>query len=127
MVARIAGRKVSDRDLHFRSMITQIISVIFSNAIMLCVVTVWVFVIPCFAHAGAAVGIPQHHGTTTRPVHAGQRIFSRSGSRWTNAAGKKLLNYTQGTNNNTPTKQNLRSNLVEKKRVKFGMKYWPSS
>lgn len=28
-----------------------------------------------FAHAGAAVGIPQHHGTTTRPVHAGQRIF----------------------------------------------------
>ena len=46
MVARIAGRKVSDRDLHFRSMITQIISVIFSNAIMLCVVTVWVFVIP---------------------------------------------------------------------------------
>ena len=121
MVARIAGRKVSDRDLHFRSMITQIISVIFSNAIMLCVVTVWVFVIPA-SHTPELPWVFRSTMVQLPVLFMLVSVFFALRQPLDERSRQKLLNYTQGTNNNTPTKQNLRSNLVEKKRVKFGVK-----
>lgn len=121
MVARIAGRKVSDRDLYFRSLVTQIISVIFSNAIMLCVVTIWVFVVP----GARAPEVPALFRSTMvqLPVlFMLVSVFFALRQPLDERSRQKLLNYTRGTNNNIPTKQNLRSNLVDRKKVKFGVK-----
>lgn len=121
LVARIADRKVSDRDLHFRSILTQTIAVIFSNAIMLCVVTVWVFVIPA-THEPALE-------TTFRKILVQfpvlfmlVSIFFALRQPLDERSRQKLVNYSRGTNRNTPTKQNLRRNLVDRKRVRFGVK-----
>lgn len=121
MVARIAGRKVSDRDLYFRSMVTQIIAVIFSNAIMLCVVTVWVFVIPA-AHTPRLPALFRSTMVQLPVLFMLASIFFALRQPLDERSRQKLLNYTQGNNQNTPTQQNLRHNLVEKKRVKFGVK-----
>ena len=121
LVARLADRKVSDRDLHFMSLITQIIAVIFSNCIMLCVVTVWVFIIPVSNEPGLAplfrsilVQLPVLSMLASIFFALRQPLDERS--------RQKLLVYTSGINHNRSTKQNLRSNLVDRKRVKFGVK-----
>lgn len=121
MVARIADRKVSDRDLHFRSMITQIIAVIFSNAIMLCVVTVWVFVIPA-AKEPEIPALFRKIMVQLPVVFMLVSLFFALRQPLDERSRQKLMNYTRGTNRNNPTKQNLRSSLVDKKRVKFGVK-----
>ncbi len=106
MVARIAGRKVSDRDLHFRSMITQIISVIFSNAIMLCVVTVWVFVIPA-SHTPELPWVFRSTMVQLPVLFMLVSVFFALRQPLDERSRQKLLNYTQGTNNNTPYDRNL--------------------
>lgn len=121
MVARIADRKVSDRDLHFRSMITQIIAVIVSNAIMLCVVTTWVFIIPSAKEPEIPV-LFRRIMVQLPVVFMLASLFFALRQPLDERSRQKLVNYTQGTNRNNPTKQNLRSNLVDKKRVKFGVK-----
>lgn len=121
MVAKLADRKVSDRDLYFMSMITQIIAVIFSNCIMLCVVTAWVFIIPASHEPGLAplfkrilVQLPVLSMLASIFFALRQPLDER--------IRQKLLVYTNGTNHNRSTKQNLRSNLIDRKRVRFGVK-----
>ena len=120
LVAHIADRKISNMELRFRSMIRQIIAVVFSNAIMLFLVTIWVFVIPSARYPHPElfrvimVQLPVLFMIVSMFFALRQPLDERS--------LQKLRNYTRGTNRNFSTKQNLRSSLVEKKRVKFGVK-----
>lgn len=121
MVARIADRKVSDRDLYFRSLITQIVGVIISSALMLAVLTVWVFVIPeankpeiPVLFKSLLIQLPVLFMLVSVVFALRQPLDERS--------RQKLLNYSEGRNANKSTKQNLRKNLIDKKDVRFGVK-----
>ena len=120
LVAHIADRPVSDMELRLRSLVRQIIAVIFSNAIMLCLVTIWVLVLP-------SVRDPQPEMFRTIMVQLPVvfmvvSMFFALRQPLDERSLQKLRNYSHGTNRNNSTKQNLRSSLVEKKRVRFGVK-----
>lgn len=121
MVARIAGRKVSDRDLYFRSMITQIIAVIISNAIMLCVVTVWVFIIPA-ANGPYVPALFRRIMVQLPVVFMLVSLFFALRQPLDERIRQKLVNYSRREGSDTPVRRNLKSSLVDKKRVKFGVK-----
>lgn len=121
MVARIADRKITDRDLYFRGLLTQMIAVIISNAIMLVLITVWVFVVPNFKNAElpddlrrTMIQLPVLFMLISVIFALKQPMDKRS--------REKLENYNKGTSQNDPTKQNLKKTFVEKSRVKFGIK-----
>lgn len=121
MVARIADRRVSDRDLYFRSMITQIIAVIFSNVVMLCVLTVWTFGVPTFTNA-------ELPGAFRRVMVQLPVVFMIIGVVFAlkqpldKRRRQKLMNYASGTSQNTETKKSLNETLVQEKKVRFGVK-----
>lgn len=121
MVARIVDRKVSDKDLYFRSIITQVIAVIFSNAIMLCVVTTWVFVIPTTS-APEIPGVFRRMLIQLPVLFMLISIFFALRQPLDERSRQKLVNFSKGNNRNKTTKQNLRKTLVEKRRVRFGIK-----
>ena len=121
MVARLVGKKVSDRDLHFRNLLTQIISVIISNAIMLCIITVWTFVIPSFTDTEVPssfrrlmIQLPIIFMLVSAFYALKQPLDKRS--------LQKLINYSKGINQNEQTRANLNARLVKKNRVRFGVK-----
>ena len=121
MVARIADRKVSDRDLYFRGLLTQMIAVIISNSVMLVVLTFWTFVIPTFKNAelpgslrDMMIQLPVLFMLVAVLFALKQPLDKRS--------RQKLENYEQGASRNRTTKQNLKKTFVEKSRVRFGVK-----
>lgn len=121
MVARIAGRRVTDRELYFRSLMTQMVAVIMSYCIMLIVLTVWTFVIPNFEKAelpgelrNVMIQLPVLFMVVSIIFALRQPLDKRS--------REKLENYEKGTSHNAPTKQNLKKTFVEKSRVRFGIK-----
>lgn len=121
LVARIAGRKVSDREMYFRSMITQVIAVIVSNAVMLCVVTVWVFVIPAaheprlpFVFRTFLLELPVVFMLASVGFALRQPLDERR--------RQKLFNFLRWNNRNKSAEQNLHDNLVGRRRVRFGVK-----
>lgn len=121
LVARLADRKVSDRNLYFRSLITQIVAVMISNGVMLVVLTIWVFVIPetdkpeiSGLYKGLLIQLPVLFMIVSIFFALRQPLDDRS--------RQKLMNYSEGKNANKPTKQNLHKNLIDKKEVRFGVK-----
>lgn len=121
LVARIAGRKVSDREMYFRSMITQVIAVIISNAVMLCVVTVWVFVIPAaheprlpFVFRTFMLELPVVFMLVSMMFALRQPLDERR--------RQKLFNFLRWSNRNKSAEQSLHDNLVGRHRVRFGVK-----
>ncbi|MDL2320434.1 hypothetical protein LJC45_04805 [Alistipes sp. OttesenSCG-928-B03] len=121
MVARLAGRRISDRDLYFRNLLTQAISVILSNAIMLCIVTIWTFWIPTFTDTQlpgsfreVMIQLPVVFMAVSLVFALKQPLDRRS--------RQKLVNYSKGINANEPTKESLNARLVKKSRVRFGVK-----
>ncbi len=121
LVALIADRKVSDRDLRFRSMLTRIIAAIISDTVMLGILTVWVFVIPAERSLHApeifrrvVIQLPVLFMIVSVLFALRQPLDTRS--------RQKLVKYTDGEKPDMPTKQNLRKNLVERRRVRFGVK-----
>ena len=121
MVARIADRKVSDRDLYFRALITQSLAVIISNAVMLLIVTIWVFVIPD-THEPRIPGIFRQVSVQLPVVFMIVSVLFALRQPLDERSRQKLVNYSHGTSHNKSTKQNLRSSFVEKKRVRFGVR-----
>lgn len=121
LVARIAGRKVSDREMYFRAMITQVIAVIISNAVMLCVVTVWVFVIPAthepqlpFVFRTFLLQLPVVFMLVSVGFALRQPLDERR--------RQKLFNFLRWNNRNKSAEQNLHDNLIGRRRVRFGVK-----
>lgn len=121
MVAGVAGKKISDRDLYFRNMLTQIIAVITANAVMLCVVTVVSFVIPTVGNMEVPgllrrvmILLPVVFMIVSIVFAARQPLDRRS--------RQKLANYTKGVNRNKPTQENLAERLVKKSKMRFGIR-----
>lgn len=121
MIARVAGRKVTDRDLYFRGLFTQMIAVMISNVMMLILVTVWVFLVPNFRNADLPeairrimIQLPVLFMAVSILFAIRQPLDRRS--------REKLENYDSGTSHNNPTRRNLTKTLVEKGRVKIGVK-----
>lgn len=121
MVARLANRKVSDRNLYFRSLITQIIAVMISSAIMLAVLTIWVFVIPG-TNKPEIPGLYNSLLIQLPAVFMIVSVFFALKQPLDDRSRQKLLNYSKGRNANKLTRQNLRKTFIEKKKVRFGVK-----
>lgn len=121
MVAGLVGKRVSDRDLHFRNLLTQLVSVIISNAIMLCIITVWTFVIPNFdnpeipsSFRRLMIQLPILFMLVSLFYAFKQPLDKRS--------LQKLINYTKGVNHNEQTRASLNARLVKTNRTRFGIK-----
>lgn len=121
MVARIANRKVSDRDLYFRSLLTQVIAVIFSNAVMLGILTFWAFVVPNFSDGETPLALRRLMVQLPILFMIVSVIFALR-QPLDRRSRQKLVNYSAGTSQNKPTKKSLEKRLVEKNRVRFGVK-----
>lgn len=121
MVAQLADRRVSDRDLYFRSIFTQVMAVIFSYVVMLCLVTVWTFLVPRFTDVELPgimrrimIQLPVLFMVISVIFFLRQPLDKRN--------RQKLLNYSSGTSRNDQTRENLNRHLVAKSRVRFGVK-----
>ncbi len=121
LVARIANKKVADRDLYFRNMLTQLVAVIISYGIMLCVVTVWSFVIPNSTDAGVPA-LSRQIMMQLPVLFMLISIFFALKQPLDERIRQKLINYNAGTNQNDPTKKNLEKRLIKESRVRFGIK-----
>lgn len=121
MVARIANQKVAEKDLHFRSLLIQIVAVIFSNTIMLCVLTLWAFVVPSNPDPGVP-GMFRSIMIQLPVVFMLISIFFALKQPLDDRIRQKLVHYHRNPEKNDPTRENLSDRLVRKARVKFGIK-----
>ena len=121
LIARIANKRVEDKELYYRNLLLQVVAIIISNCIMLCVLTFWSFVIPEFSEPelprifkSTMIQLPVLFMLISIFFALRQPLDERS--------REKLSNYYKGTNQNKPTKQNLKKRFVYKYRVRFGVK-----
>lgn len=121
MVAAIANKRVSDKELYYRTLLLQIIAVIISNVIMLCVLTIWTFGMPKVADAelpglfrSVMIQLPVIFMLISVLFALRQPLDERN--------LQKLTNYFTKQDKEKPVKQNLKKKLVQKSRVRFGVK-----